>query len=79
MALDVDPYLEEYVPNFLQGAARRTYEVYDGHTDPARSMWWTAMAWYNKLYRAGRANGSFDMAPVKFHFFRISRPCRPIL
>ena len=28
VALDVDPYLEEYVPNFLQGAARLTYDVY---------------------------------------------------
>ena len=26
VALDVDPYLEEYVPNFLKGAARLTYK-----------------------------------------------------
>ena len=38
-----------------------TNEVYDGYTDPAHSMWWTSMAWFNKLYRAGRADGSFDM------------------
>jgi len=28
VALDVDPYLEEYVPNFLKGAARLTYDVF---------------------------------------------------
>ena len=38
-----------------------TNEIYDGYTDPEHSMWWTAMAWFNKLYRAGKANGSFDM------------------
>ena len=38
-----------------------TNEVFDGYTDPAHSMWWTSMAWYNKLYRAGREDGSFDL------------------
>ena len=38
-----------------------TNEVYDGYTDTEHSMWWTSMAWYNKLYRAGKADGSFDM------------------
>ena len=28
VALNVDPYLEEYVPHFLQGAARLTYDVF---------------------------------------------------
>lgn len=38
-----------------------TNEIFDGYTDPAHSMWWTTMAWLNKLYRAGKADGSFDM------------------
>ena len=38
-----------------------TNEIYDGYTDPAHSMWWTSMAWLNKLYRAGKTDGSFDM------------------
>ena len=38
-----------------------TNEVFDGYTDPAHSMWWTSMAWFNKLYRAGREDGSFDL------------------
>lgn len=38
-----------------------TNEVYDGYTDPAHSMWWTSMAWLNKLYHAGKTDGSFDM------------------
>ena len=38
-----------------------TNEVFDGYTDPEHSMWWTGMAWYNKLYRAGKDDGSFDM------------------
>ena len=38
-----------------------TNEVYDGYTDPAHSMWWASMAWENKLYRAGKENGSYDM------------------
>ena len=38
-----------------------TNEVYDGYTDPAHSMWWTCMEWENKLYRAGRADGSYDL------------------
>lgn len=38
-----------------------TNEIYDGYTDPEHSMWWTSMAWLNKLYRAGKSDGSFDM------------------
>jgi spermidine/putrescine-binding protein len=38
-----------------------TNEVYDGYTDPDHSMFWTSMAWYNKLYRAGKEDGSFDL------------------
>ena len=38
-----------------------TNEIYDGYTDPSHSMWWTTTAWYNKLYNAGKADGSFDM------------------
>ena len=38
-----------------------TNEVYDGYTDPAHSMWWTSMEWENKLFRAGKADGSYDM------------------
>ncbi len=38
-----------------------TNEIYDGYTDPEHSKWWTAKAWQNKLYLAGRENGSYDM------------------
>ena len=38
-----------------------TNEIFDGYTDPEHSMFWTSMAWYNKLYRAGKDDGSFDM------------------
>lgn len=38
-----------------------TNEVYDGYTDPAHSMWWACMEWHNKLYRAGKADGSYDL------------------
>ena len=38
-----------------------TNEIFDGYTDPAHSMWWTSMAWYNKLYHAGKDDGSFDV------------------
>ena len=38
-----------------------TNEVYDGYVDPAHSMWWASMAWENKLYRAGKDDGSYDM------------------
>ena len=38
-----------------------TNKIFDGYTDPAHSKWWTAMAWENKLYRAGKANGAYDM------------------
>ena len=38
-----------------------TNEVFDGYTDPEHSMWWTSMKWFNRLYRAGKEDGSFDM------------------
>ena len=38
-----------------------TNEVFDGYTDPDHSMFWSSMVWFNKLYRAGKENGSFDM------------------
>jgi hypothetical protein len=38
-----------------------TNEIYDGYTDPEHSMWWTAMSWLNKLYHAGKEDGSFDL------------------
>lgn len=38
-----------------------TNEIYDGYTDPEHSMWWTSMAWLNKLYRTGKEDGSFDL------------------
>ncbi len=38
-----------------------TNEIFDGYTDPEHSMFWTSMEWYNKLYRAGKENGSFDL------------------
>ncbi len=38
-----------------------TNEIYDGYTDPAHSMWWAVMEWENKLYKAGKEDGSFDM------------------
>ena len=39
-----------------------TNEIFDGYTDPEQSMWWASMAWFNKLYQAGKEDGSFDMA-----------------
>ena len=38
-----------------------TNEIYDGYTDPAHSKWWSSMEWENKLYRAGKADGSYDL------------------
>ena len=38
-----------------------TNEIYDGYTDAEHSMWWTSMAWFNRLYREGKDDGSFDM------------------
>ena len=38
-----------------------TNEIYDGYTNSAHSMWWAIMEWHNKLYRAGKENGSYDM------------------
>ena len=35
--------------------------MYDGYTDTEHSMWWSLMSWLNKLYRAGRDDGSFDL------------------
>ena len=38
-----------------------TNEVFDGYTDPAHSMFWSTMRWYNRLYRAGKNTGAFDL------------------
>ena len=38
-----------------------TNEIYDGYTDTAHSMWWAVMEWENRLYRAGKEDGSYDM------------------
>ena len=38
-----------------------TNEIYDGYTDPGHSMWWANKAWHNKLFRAGAADGSYDI------------------
>ena len=38
-----------------------TNKIYDGYTDPAHSMWWASKEWENKLYRAGKEDGSYDM------------------
>ena len=38
-----------------------TNEIYDGYTDVEHSMWWANKAWHNKLFRAGAADGSYDM------------------
>ena len=38
-----------------------TNQIYDGYTDTAHSMWWAAMEWENKVYRAGKDDGSYDM------------------
>ena len=38
-----------------------TNEVFDGYTDLDHSMFWSTMRWYNKLYRAGKENGAFDL------------------
>ena len=38
-----------------------TNEIYDGYTDPAHSMWWANKVWHNKLFRAGAADGSYDI------------------
>ncbi|MBR2810938.1 MAG: hypothetical protein IKD69_06110 [Solobacterium sp.] len=38
-----------------------TNEVFDGYTDAEHSMWWSTMKWYNRLYRAGKQDGSFDL------------------
>ena len=38
-----------------------TNEIYDGYTDPKHSMWWASKAFYNRLFRAGAADGSFDI------------------
>ena len=39
VALDLDPYLEEYVPNFLQGQAGQTYSVYKQLQDEAEGFY----------------------------------------
>ena len=38
-----------------------TNEVFDGYTDPDHSRWWMTIRWENKLYRAGKASGAYDM------------------
>ena len=38
-----------------------TNEVYDGYVDTQHSQSWAAMKWQNKLYRAGKAIGAYDM------------------
>ena len=38
-----------------------TNEIYDGFMDPAHSQWWASAKWINKLYNAGKDNGTFDM------------------
>ncbi len=38
-----------------------TNEIYDGYTDLGHSMWWANKAWHNKLFRAGAADGSYDL------------------
>ena len=38
-----------------------TNEIYDGYTDPEHSMWWANKVWHNTLYRAGAADGSYDI------------------
>lgn len=38
-----------------------TNEVFDGYTDPVHSMFWSTMRWYNRLYRAGKEFGAFDL------------------
>ena len=38
-----------------------TNEILDGYTDAEHSMFWTTMEWYNKLYRAGKADNAFDL------------------
>lgn len=38
-----------------------TNEIFDGFTDVENSMFWSTMAWYNRLYRAGGENGAFDL------------------
>ena len=38
-----------------------TNEISDGYTDPAHSKWWTNKAWHNRLYRAGKDDGSYDL------------------
>lgn len=35
-------------------------EVYDGYLDPDHSMAWAAIEWLNKVWRAGKDNGTFD-------------------
>ncbi len=38
-----------------------TNEIYDGYTDAERSMYWTTMSFYNKLYRGGKESNAFDL------------------
>ena len=38
-----------------------TNEIYDGYVDVDHSIWWGAAQWQNRLYRAGRDSGAYDM------------------
>ena len=38
-----------------------TNEIFDGYVDRERSMFWTTMSWYNRLYRAGKETDAFDI------------------
>ena len=38
-----------------------TNEIFDGYLDTERSMYWTTMSFYNKLYLAGKEDGAFDL------------------
>lgn len=38
-----------------------TNEIFDGYTDTGHSMYWTTMHFYNRLYRAGKEDGAFDL------------------
>ncbi len=38
-----------------------TNEIFDGYVDRERSMFWTGIEWFNKLYRAGKEANAFDM------------------
>ena len=53
-----------------------TNEIFDGYTDPAHSMWWAVMEWQNKLYRAGKEDGSYDMEVFTQSLEQFNAKCR---